>query len=125
MLSRTRPSPLDPCRYGIGFASGLLNGLLVGAGIPYQRVHGGLLRGRDSHAPATQTQRPAQLACSMPGTRVQQLMSLGGVSLTPARPHPPAAATTWKGGMGLRKQGKEGSIALACHLLPAAAPLLQ
>lgn len=30
------------CRYGIGFASGLLNGLLVGAGIPYQRVHGEL-----------------------------------------------------------------------------------
>lgn len=34
------------------------------------------------------------------------------------------AASTWKAGMGLRKQGKEGSIALACHLLPAAAPLL-
>jgi hypothetical protein len=27
--------------------------------------------------------------------------------------------------MGLRKQGKEGSIALACHLLPAAAPQLK
>lgn len=39
-------------------------------------------------------------------------------------PHTPTTAASWKSGMGLRKQGKEGSISLACHLLPAAAPVL-
>ncbi len=53
------------------------------------------------------------------------------VHLAHSSPAPPAptrlcsAASSWKAGMGLRKQGKEGSIALACHLLPAAAPLLK
>lgn len=31
------------------------------------------------------------------------------------------AATTWKGQLALKRQGKEGSLALASHLLPAAA----
>ncbi len=35
------------------------------------------------------------------------------------------AATTWKRGMGLQRAGKDGSIALACHLLPGAADLLK
>lgn len=35
------------------------------------------------------------------------------------------AASTWKGQLGLRKQGKEGSITLARHLLPTAAGQLQ
>ncbi|KAL4419505.1 hypothetical protein ABPG77_002291 [Micractinium sp. CCAP 211/92] len=59
--------------YGLGFALGLLNGLLAVAGIPYERV----------------------------------------------------PATTWKRGMGLQRAGKDGSIALACHLLPGAADLLK
>ncbi|KAL4451807.1 hypothetical protein ABPG75_007469 [Micractinium tetrahymenae] len=59
--------------YSLGFAMGLLNGLLAVAGIPYERV----------------------------------------------------PATTWKRGMGLHRSGKEGSIALAGHLLPAAADLLK
>lgn len=62
-----------PCRYGIGFSVGLLNGLLSAAGVPYHRVH----------------------------------------------------ASTWKAAVGLRRQGKEGSLALARHLLPAAAGLLK
>ena len=35
------------------------------------------------------------------------------------------AASTWKQQMGLKKRGKEGSIALARHLLPTAAGMLK
>lgn len=103
-------------RFGIGFAVGLFNGLLSAAGIPYHRVHGGvsLLAYWPECLPAPPPAPiglPARYAALWP-------------SVTPPLP-PRCAASTWKGQMGLNRQGKEGSIALAHHLMPSAADQLK
>ena len=120
--------------YGIGFAVGLLNGLLVGQGITYRRV------------PCEWLNRACWDGCgSVDAAGVLGQAEGPACPLPPSAPlpHSPApdrtapivpactgivclcAASTWKQQMGLKKQGKEGSIALARHLLPTAAGMLK
>lgn len=98
--------------YGIGFAVGLLNGLLAAQGIPYHRVPG--------------EQGDVVHACVCSWTPI--FVSSAASATNP--PPPPnslvgCAASTWKQAMGLKKQGKDGSIALARHLLPTASIFLK